>query len=212
MTGELMADTALQGLWHLSDVNDASGNGYNLTNNNVVTFPAGRFGKAGNFVAASIQSLSIADASCANLEISGSQTWMCWAKFTTVTGLLGLVCKSNSKRLWTNNTVLTFDMPGLTTNATVTSSVTPVVDRWYFIVGRYDGAKLSIFVNGTKTEVTATGSATDTNGVFLIGNQEAANIPHNGQIDEVAIFNRALTDKEISNYYSWSSGLFTKIL
>ena len=212
--GELWPQTNVQGLWHLSNTSDSSGNGYNLNNVNTATFPVGKFGNCVNLVASSVQYLDIADASCANLEISGSQTWMCWTKFNTATGLRGIMCKANSKRLWTINSVFTFDMPGLTTNTTVTSSVTPTTGVWYFVAGVYDSTaqKLKIWINTTKSEVSASGSATDTNGAFLIGNQEAHNIPFDGQIDEAVIFNKALSDNEIRNYYSWSIGRMARII
>jgi hypothetical protein len=43
--------------------------------------------------------------------------------------------------------------------------------KWYFVVGVYDSAntKLKVWVNGIKKEATASGSASDTNGPFRIG-------------------------------------------
>lgn len=209
----LFSDANLQGYWKLeANGNDSGPNGYNLSGVNTPTFVTGKFGNGTDLESGSTQYFEIADASCANLEISGSQTWGAWVKPETETGLKGILCKGNSKRLWVNNSVYTFDLSGLTTNSAVTSSVSPVSGSWDFVVGVYDSAnsKLKIFVNGTKTEVTSSGSATDTNSLFHIGNQVAHNIPYDGIVDDAFVFNRALTDSEVSNLYTgnFSSGSF----
>lgn len=211
------------GLWHLNgDANDSSGNGYNLTNNNVVTFPKAKFGSSGgNFVRASDQYLSIADASCPNLEIAGSQTWMGWHKpvslgvnaalFTKYDGSSG---NFKSLQILSANTYR-FLLSGLTTT-NVISDVTATLGQWHFICGVYDAASgvLKIWVNMTKKQVSTSGSATDTNGTFFISrfSPSASSDQIDGQLDEMIIFNRALSDKEIRDYYSWSIGRFTKVI
>lgn len=215
----LFSDSALKGYWKLEDANDSSSSGYNLTNNNSVTFPAGRFNNGGNFVKASSQSLTIANASCPNLEITGSCTWMAWIKPATVSGAdFHIMAKDKAassvfRQFYISSSAPLFQCSGLTTNSFVQSSVTLSVGSWYLVVGIYDSAnsKLKVWVNNTKTEVTASGSMTASDQPFCIGKNNA-NAYFDGIIDDVAVFNRALTDAEVTTLYSNVSDSYTKAL
>lgn len=78
--------------------------------------------------------------------------------------------------------------------------------QWYHIVGRYDSAtgRMSVFVNGVEYGV-ATHAAKPkiiaNNGSFYIGNRGTGNYMK-GMLDEVRVFNRALTDEEIASRYA----------
>lgn len=65
-----------------------------------------------------------------------------------------------------------FYLNGLTTNPVVTAQNALVVSVWTHVAGVYDSSatKLRIYINGElSNELTASGSATDTNSVFAIG-------------------------------------------
>lgn len=47
--GQFLASAKVPALYHLADVNDSSGNGRTLTNNNGITFEGGKFGDCANF-------------------------------------------------------------------------------------------------------------------------------------------------------------------
>jgi len=75
---------------------------------------------------------------------------------------------------------------------------------WYHVVAVYDGAELAVYLNGVKgTPTSATGalSATADRGVFV--GRRSIVYPNwfNGTIDEVRIYNRALTADEIEQHY-----------
>ena len=214
-TLSLFNDANLQGYWRLEDATDSSDNSYDLTNNGTVTFSSGKFNNAGNFNGTD-QALTIADASSANLEISGSQSWSCWFKPTE----LGRGHQIMEKRklsttgayriisLNADNT-FNFNISGLTYTE-AKSSIAPKLNAWHHIVGVYDGTNIKIYVNGTKDENAATGTGDDTNAPLGIGANymgaadSLANFAK-GQIDDCAIFDRALTDAEVQSIYG--SGL-----
>jgi hypothetical protein len=165
--------------------------------------------------------LSIANASCANLEIAGSQTWSAWIKPETDSLTENVVTKyavggSYHKRILKHSlNDFRFQLDGLTTASFVISTVAVSAGNWYHVCGVYDSAntKLKIFVNGTKTEVTASGSATDTDGGFAIGADGAvASTLFDGIIDDVAVFDRALTDVEVGRLYALHPRSFGAIL
>jgi len=210
--------TNLQGYWKLNgNANDESTNSYNLTANGSPTYTAGIFDNAVTLNGSS-QYLSIADASCLNLEISTSQSWSVWIKPDTSPstysyriinkGKLTLPNNRHEISLGTDDKV-TFWLGGLTTNFNVISSNTVEIGKWNYIAGVYDSSssKLKVFVNGIKTEVTASGTVADSDANFLIGASSfgSGDTPaqwFDGQIDDVAIYNTALTDEQIRVIYN----------
>jgi len=223
-TTPLISDANIQGYWRLeANFNDSGPNGYNLTPSGSPSYSSGEFGNGVNLISAASYGL-IADASCANLEISGSQTWGAWIKPAgapiTQAAILAKCNVGGTKYilfLYTASQNCAFYVTGLTTNTNVASSNTISNDVWSFVVGRYDatGQTLSIYLNGTKTSVTASGSHDDTNSSFGLGIQSDFATPYyfDGMVDDAFVFNRALTDTEISQLYTgWPSNNFLAFL
>ena len=92
------------------------------------------------------------------------------------------------------------------------TALTSFEGQWIHVVGTYDGnsssSGISIYLNGTKVDNADSNSGSyvamqNTAQPFLIGSQDASYA--NGQIDEVAIFNRALNTTEIAALYGGTS-------
>lgn len=83
----------------------------------------------------------------------------------------------------------TYDMPAL-------------YNTWVHAVGVYDGSYLRIYVNGDEKDTTAhnTGLGVATNSLQIGKLSYSANY-FNGQIDQVRIYNRALSAEEIKQLY-----------
>jgi hypothetical protein len=77
--------------------------------------------------------------------------------------------------------------------------------QWYHLVGIYDGSKLDLYVNGVSdaTSVVVTGAIGTNTAPLTIGKMNSASYPYyaNGSIDEVAIWNRALSASEVLDLY-----------
>ncbi len=72
-------------------------------------------------------------------------------------------------------------------------------DTWHFIAGTFDGQKVKLFVNGAFTkEVVQTLKPRPNKEIFTVGaySRGASNSP-NGMIDEVAVYNSALSEDEL---------------
>jgi hypothetical protein len=86
-------------------------------------------------------------------------------------------------------------------NATTVFSSIDVTDNlWHYIVGTYDGVTLKIYVDGTLSgslATTNTPSTTISNNLF-IGQNGAGGEQFIGKLDEISIWDRALTATEIS--------------
>ena len=100
-------------------------------------------------------------------------------------------------------------MPDLIKDSSTTTTIQS--NKWYHIVGTYNPAdqKIRIYLNGnlegTPTSIT-TFSRLFTNASNRIGRKDDA-YPFNGLIDEVKIYNYALTDNEIKQDYNQGSAL-----
>jgi hypothetical protein len=80
----------------------------------------------------------------------------------------------------------------------------PEINKWYHVVAISLGNKLQLWVNGElKKETTWIGEAVDSNyEVWVGGNSYTNSMYWNGLIDEVRIYNRALSPEEIRFHYS----------
>ena len=77
-------------------------------------------------------------------------------------------------------------------------------DKWTHIAVTYDGNKVNIFKNGKLTETAKAAFAQRINGDLYIGgieSHERGGFWH-GAIDEVALFDRALSTKEVENLFN----------
>lgn len=203
-----------QGVWHEEgNHNDSSPNQYNLGGGTAPTSTtSGKIGGAYDYERDSSQYVTLADASCPNLEISGSQTWLCIVKPETLASYLCPVAKTNTvnstdhRLLLASNGSALFLLTGLTTTTQVSTSAGAFSNgNWGMITGIYDSGntKLKIFANTTKSEATASGSANDTNGNFSFGRLGGVgSFYHDGILDEVRIINAARTDDWVTSMYN----------
>jgi hypothetical protein len=84
---------------------------------------------------------------------------------------------------------------------------TPYIGVWTHMVGTYDGSNIRLYINGDLVAVKAqTGTFAVVNKPITIGAKIGAiNIVdhYDGQIDDVAVWNRALTTKEIKDLFRY---------
>lgn len=90
------------------------------------------------------------------------------------------------------------------TNRYVWSTTTPEKDKWYHVVGTYDGQNIKIYVNGVlEGTKSCTGTFASSPSNLYFGSRGIYNDRNfNGEIDEVSIYSRNLSDEEISSSYS----------
>ena len=95
-----------------------------------------------------------------------------------------------------NKPSIAFRMKG---PGTLYSKVTVSDDTWYHAAGTYDGNAIKIYINGDlSNELAATVAIATTNDVLTIGaNKGGTSNRFDGIIDEVGLFNRALTPDEV---------------
>jgi hypothetical protein len=217
-----MGLAAPAGLWNLSNANDSSGNGRNLTNKGTVTFAKGIGGlatTAAQFTGSTAQALYILDTGAADPFRLKTGTIGCWFRCSQVGAAQALMGKYSATdgqhNMWLNVTaggLVEYAMTPTGLNAgNVAVYSTSIVsdDRWHFIVGTLDGAQLAIYVDGIleRTQVvvgpayTAGASAPFNIGGLQATAAQATLQPTKGRIDEAFVTSDVLSEDQIRNLY-----------
>lgn len=106
---------------------------------------------------------------------------------------------------WSNNKFAFHLAGGGNGHSQITTSSSFLTNTWYFVTATHDGATMKLYVNGSleTSSTNETGNIAYTNTRFRIGKYEDNNESHyfDGSIDEVKIYNKALTLEEIKNEY-----------
>lgn len=97
-------------------------------------------------------------------------------------------------------------LASLTTNSTQISVWSPYnnnANQWYHLLLKYDGSTLYLYVDGALVQSTSqTGSITYSNMDLYIGTAALNQHFTKGKIDDIRIYNRALTEEEIQLLYN----------
>lgn len=94
---------------------------------------------------------------------------------------------------------------GTSISVSVNSDIAPSVGVWYHLVGIVRESTLYVYVNGliqTNTAALPAGNESRPSDPLRIGQNHDINFPFSGVIDNVMIWDRALTDSEIRALYT----------
>ena len=220
------SDTALAGLWHLEEEGtsiryDSSAKGNHLsvsagdTINRSTDAMQGLY--SADFEKDDSEFLFITDAGQTGLDITGNITVSVWVKPESLTGMHNMVAKwkeagpDRGYALYRSTTdVVIFDLSnnGSTENYAYTPVGQLTVGAWTHVAGVYNGTDIRIYINGV---LSANGSHNpqayssgihNTDASFTIGSVSDPGFYFDGLIDEVAIYNRALSASEIAGIYA----------
>ncbi|MCC7449023.1 MAG: LamG domain-containing protein, partial [Anaerolineae bacterium] len=153
----------------------------------------------------------ISIANKASLNFTGDFTLEAWAMPTVLNGQERLILNKggNQYRLGINANNRWYGsvyIGGVRYN--IVGSVKPAVGRWDHIVLTRSGSTLTLYINGASAgTVTAAGTLDTTTRILAIGRKGAsASSYFRGAIDEVAIYNTALSPAQVSAHYNIGSG------
>ena len=200
MSSPLLVD--ILAYWNLNDdgsggvsLVDSTPNGNTLNNINGVTLGTGII--AGDAVFNGNNYLQTSSVFSANTPISFSG-WINTTSSGTWGGIGNVVGGiTTGFRLIGINGDIYFQAPSQTTANTTGASYND--GNWHFCVGVADGSNISLYVDGSLiTSVADSSTAVGTN--FLIGNGGDF-VTNPAQIDEVGVWNRALSSTEVSDLY-----------
>jgi subtilase family serine protease len=178
---------------------------------NGVSFAPGEVGQAFSFDGTSGY-VSIPDSPSLDTFVSSItiETWIKFNQVDTSPNWNGIVTKGNSSwrlALYGNSFVIGFSTTGLS-NVDLAGNKNINDGQWHHVAAIYDETNKYIYVDGVLDASTpATGTIAQNSYPVCIGeNAEAPGHLWNGLIDEVSIYNRALTASEIQLIYVAGSG------
>ncbi len=201
--------------WKLENVNDSGPNGYTLSNANGVTFGAGKINNcADNFTFSnSLRHLSISS----NLGISGGAVSVClWSYTTGIQGdhpamfsLYDSTTKTDIRIGGSSTSPATLIGARLKTNIAWNEvSTVATLNEWIHLTLTYDGTNVLFYRNGQltgSTTSTGNGTASGTSATKIGCGSITPTNSITGKVDEVYVFNRALTATEVLAIYNKTS-------
>ena len=181
------------------------------TAQNGAGYVAGKVGQAFSFNGAH-QYVSVPDSTFWNLGISFSIEF--WARFTSFSPSSAYAFiahddgggTKNKWIFWLNGGNLQLHLNSVSNGSQVIGTIpfSPTINTWYHIALTKNGSTYTIYVNGNVlSEATSIQAipATSTGPPLTLGQAEGGyNL--NGSLDEVSIYNRALSDSEIQAIYN----------
>jgi hypothetical protein len=211
--------SAPRGLWNLSDLTDASGNGRALANKGAVTFAAGINGAAATaaqFTGSTAQALYIADTGAADPFRIVTGSWSCWfrtAKRGTTQRLLTKISTAAGNYAWglAINGASNVTSADVFTDGSTGGSAQGVSDvcddRWHFGVAAHDGTTCRLYVDGVLEGIANVGPIFAGSAPLNIGARSAdsgaaAVEPFYGRVDEAFVTADVLTEDQIRSLYA----------
>lgn len=205
------------GLWNLSDLSDASGNGRALSNKGAVPFASGINGvanSAAQFVGSTAQALYIPDTGVNDPFRIKTGSWGGWMRNAKRAVTQVLISKwsavAGNYGWWAGVGGNNFAVLNISTTGSDVLNIIGVSDisddRWHFIVATHDGAVLRLYVDGVLEISGLFGPIFSANGPLNVGSQAAdsgsvASSPSFGRIDEAFVTADVLSEDQIRNLY-----------
>ncbi len=185
-------------------VKDSSGLNNTGTLSGATWTLAGRFGAALSFDGVN-DLVTINDAGA--LDLTTSMTLEAWVLPTTSSGWRTVIMKEQPSQLTyalytATGSSTNFPAGEIRTGAVVYDTEAPTalaVNTWSHLATTYDGATLRLYVNGVQVASRARAGAIETSaGALRIGGNSVWGEYFQGRIDEVRVYNRALTAAQIT--------------
>jgi len=186
---------------------DSSGNGNHGTLVNGPTWTSGKFGSALSFDGVD-DYVEVPDSPSLKPEVLTVELWVNIPKYPTTWSNNKMIRKALGSSPYTgfwldirpDTHQFRFAASSITTHYSVTARTVPELNKWYHVAGVFDGSKLYIYVNGALDAAPVSGEYDPYDIDLWIGRFGSAYF--NGLIDEVRIYNYALTPDEIRLLYN----------
>lgn len=209
----------INGLISHYDLNEASGSVLDLhgnnngTNSGATPNVAGKLGTAYDFDLANSDHITMGDVAAFEILYDGNFSGSAWINPDTVVGNNQIFSKYDvgvsegwQMRIIQNGKI-NFDIDSGTDRYQVTTTdIVLSTGSWQFVSFAYSAGDVVIYVDGVSVPITiledSLASYTNDAGDFNIGGRDGTNEFFDGLIDEVSIFNEALTTVQFLEMYS----------
>jgi len=194
----------LVGYWKMDEASgnvlDASGNG----NTGVVTGTpviAGKYGNGRSFNGAGDYA-NAGNATSLDLDTFTASSWV----KTTGTGYKMWMARGGGQ-YWLSHqsSSLHFCLTTSTGRKDLFTAVNYYDNKWHHVVNTYDGAYMKMYMDGVEINSFAKTGTISGLTDLLIG-RYSSDYQFTGSLDEVRIYNRALSEREVKALYEWAPG------
>lgn len=193
------------------EVIDSSGNGNNGTAGcaGTCTKPttvSGKFGNAGGFGDTGVDDYATS-ADSSSLSVTGQGlTLSAWINPDDNTQV-DIIHKDSHYTLAINNQCITYADSITWSYATIGCYGSISTGSWQHITVTFDGNTIYFYKDGVQIgSKTRSGSLSDNSNALYIGSYTNSQWFFDGKIDEVRIYNRSLSSKEVRDLYNWAPG------
>ena len=153
--------------------------------------------------------VTVANASNLNPETAVTvSAWIKWDIDPTTGNARAQILSKNGDDQYqlqhnSGNTAFEFAVNTSSGRQVIVGTTTPAQNTWYFVAGTYDGQILKLYVNGgLDSSTSGDGDILSSTGAFDIGRRSVDTDRYfDGIIDEVSMWNRALSASEINSLY-----------
>ncbi|MBI4127699.1 MAG: DUF2341 domain-containing protein, partial [Parcubacteria group bacterium] len=207
ITNPVYNETGLVGSWHLNEgsgtsAKDSSGQLNDGTLTNGPTWTTGKYGNGLSFDGVNDY---VGMGAISNSFISSRFTISGWFKSNATAG--GEIFKMQANAQSDTGMYVNDAARKMGCNAWPSAginSITSVTDNsWHFGTCVYDGANLTLYVDGVRENSSSISTpGTSASAGWNIGRHNAGTSFFNGSIDDVRIYNRALSAAEVSSLYN----------
>ena len=183
--------------WPLSLVNDVSGNGNNGTLQGGASWTTS--GKYGNAISFNGTSAYVNVPSSSSLQLRSGMTLEAWVNPSRLTGIWrDVIYKGNDNYYLEADSTSAKPATGGTFSSPIFGTGALTTNTWTHLASTYDGATLRLYVNSAQvsSQLPSGPMATSTN-PLQIGGDGIYGQYFQGTIDEVRVYNRALSASEI---------------
>jgi len=183
-------------------VNDASGNGNTGTIKEAVRVNTGKYGKALQFDGIN-DWVTVNDS--ATLDLTNAMTLEAWVYPQSLANNGGTVLlkEKSGGAVYNLYAYETGDLPVSSFNdgtyRVISGTSALPINQWTHLVATYDGQYQRLYVNGTQIAQRAQTGLIQQGGILRIGGNSVWGEYFKGYIDEVRVYNRALTATEVKN-------------
>ncbi|MEV5606447.1 LamG-like jellyroll fold domain-containing protein [Streptomyces sp. NPDC052299] len=141
------------------------------------------------------------------VDTTGDYTVSAWASLDALPGNYATVVSQDGRRqenpfyLQYGQGAFAFSTPGA---HRARAEMTPELGHWYHLVGVRSGDRIKLYVDGKLASTAAAGSADVSSGALSVGRAKwSGNNTDfwNGSVDQVQVFDKALTDQEVTALY-----------
>jgi len=198
-TFDFFQDNSAVALWQFDGNANDTGGTYNGTWGGTAQYGTGRHGQAAYFDGSNaVHSFGLSDT-------NGDWTWSLWLKPTQFT-LYNEFFSVNGSSIGSDAQILLNNGIFDWWNAFLRDTVSLSLNTWVNIAVTKSGSDFTYYKNGTSTDTTTSADTLFKLSNLIIGGDgtTGGGEPYYGYIDQVRIFNRALTASEISSLYNES--------